>query len=73
MLVEGGASTVMNFIKQSLADKLYLFVAPKILGGGLDTFHLDHPKLLNKPMKLIINNVSHIGEDVLIEAKFHHR
>jgi diaminohydroxyphosphoribosylaminopyrimidine deaminase/5-amino-6-(5-phosphoribosylamino)uracil reductase len=72
VLVEGGAHTAASFVKSLLADKLYLFIAPKILGGGLETFPLNHPKFLNESMKLTIHHVSLIGEDVLIEAKFHH-
>jgi diaminohydroxyphosphoribosylaminopyrimidine deaminase/5-amino-6-(5-phosphoribosylamino)uracil reductase len=71
VLVEGGAYTTAEFIKQSLADKLYLFIAPKILGGGLEAFQIDHPLLLRKPVKLIITNASLVREDVLIEASFH--
>ncbi len=72
VLVEGGAHTVVSFIKRSLADKLYLFVAPKVLGGGLEAFHFDHPNLLHNPKKLIMAGVSLVGGDVLLEAKFYH-
>jgi diaminohydroxyphosphoribosylaminopyrimidine deaminase/5-amino-6-(5-phosphoribosylamino)uracil reductase len=71
VFIEGGAYTTAVFMKHSLADKLYLFIAPKILGGGLEAFKLEHPLLLRKPMKLIITNASLIGDDVLIEAVFY--
>jgi diaminohydroxyphosphoribosylaminopyrimidine deaminase / 5-amino-6-(5-phosphoribosylamino)uracil reductase len=71
VLVEGGAYTAAAFIKQSLADKLYLFISPKILGGGLEAIQFDHPLLLRKPMKLVMTHISRVGEDILIEAAFH--
>jgi len=70
VFIEGGASTVDGFVNRSLADKLYLFVAPKVLGGGLNGFCFESPRLLRKPIKLIMTKVSLVGEDTLIEAKF---
>lgn len=72
VLIEGGACTVDGFVNRSLADKLYLLAAPKVLGGGLNGFYFKTPKLLSKPMNLVITKVSLVGEDVLIEAKFIH-
>jgi diaminohydroxyphosphoribosylaminopyrimidine deaminase / 5-amino-6-(5-phosphoribosylamino)uracil reductase len=72
LLIEGGPQTVETFVNRFLADTLYLFVAPKILGDGVDGFCFKTPKLLRKPIKLMMTNVSLLGEDVLIEAKFIH-
>ncbi|WP_331562138.1 bifunctional diaminohydroxyphosphoribosylaminopyrimidine deaminase/5-amino-6-(5-phosphoribosylamino)uracil reductase RibD [Chlorobium sp.] len=39
VLVEGGSRMVSSFINAKLADKLYLFIAPKLFGGdGLSAF-----------------------------------
>lgn len=70
VLIEGGSQTAASFIKQVPVDKLYLFISPKILGGGLEAFHFEHPQLIKNSIKLKINRVSSIGEDVLVEAKF---
>ena len=35
VLVEGGAAIAGAFIKAGLVDRVALFVAPKLLGGGL--------------------------------------
>ncbi|MGD1045848.1 MAG: bifunctional diaminohydroxyphosphoribosylaminopyrimidine deaminase/5-amino-6-(5-phosphoribosylamino)uracil reductase RibD [Bacteroidota bacterium] len=72
VLIEGGAYTVDGFVNRSLADKLYLFVAPKILGDGLNGFCFKLPRLLGKPFNLKMTKVSFTGEDMLIEAKFIH-
>jgi diaminohydroxyphosphoribosylaminopyrimidine deaminase / 5-amino-6-(5-phosphoribosylamino)uracil reductase len=70
LLLEGGADTVDGFVNKVLADRLYLFIAPKILGDGLDGFCFKTPKLLRKPIKLMMTRVSLLGEDILVEAKF---
>jgi len=70
VLLEGGASLVAPFIEQSFADSLYLFIAPKILGGGLDGIRFDKPLFLHQHVKLKMTNVKNIGDDVLLEARF---
>ncbi|MBN1398845.1 MAG: bifunctional diaminohydroxyphosphoribosylaminopyrimidine deaminase/5-amino-6-(5-phosphoribosylamino)uracil reductase RibD [Bacteroidetes bacterium] len=70
VLLEGGASLVAPFIKQSLADILYLFTAPKILGGGLDGIKFKDPYILNRHLALEISGLKRIKNDILIEARF---
>jgi diaminohydroxyphosphoribosylaminopyrimidine deaminase/5-amino-6-(5-phosphoribosylamino)uracil reductase len=72
VLIEGGACTVNGFVSQSLANTLYAFVAPKVLGGGLDGFYLNPPRRLHKAIQLSLKKVSIVGEDVLLEARFIH-
>ncbi|MCJ7498249.1 MAG: bifunctional diaminohydroxyphosphoribosylaminopyrimidine deaminase/5-amino-6-(5-phosphoribosylamino)uracil reductase RibD [candidate division Zixibacteria bacterium] len=38
ILVEGGKEIFTSFIRNKLVDKVYYFLAPKILGKGLETF-----------------------------------
>jgi len=38
VLVEGGAFTFTEFIKQNAADELLIFTSPKIMGNGISTF-----------------------------------
>jgi len=71
VLIEGGTDTVEGFVNRYLADKLYLFVAPKILGSGLNGFCFQTPRTLNKSIKLLMIKVSLVGDDILVEAKFH--
>jgi diaminohydroxyphosphoribosylaminopyrimidine deaminase/5-amino-6-(5-phosphoribosylamino)uracil reductase len=70
VLLEGGASLVAPFIKGSFADSLHLFIAPKILGGGLNSFQLNLPLSLYQHIKLKTMNVENIGQDILVEARF---
>jgi diaminohydroxyphosphoribosylaminopyrimidine deaminase/5-amino-6-(5-phosphoribosylamino)uracil reductase len=72
VLLEGGALTVNAFITGFDADSLFLFIAPKILGGGLNGFVLNPPKHLDHPIGLTIKKVSLVGKDILLEATYHH-
>lgn len=73
VLIEGGADTVDGFVNRFLADKLYVFIAPNILGDGLSGFCFKNPRILSKPIKLIMIKVSLVGEDILVEATFSHK
>lgn len=69
ILVEGGSQTLGSFLKASLADRLYLFMAPHLLGRGLSwtqNFHIpsmDHRKSLKEV------RVHKVGEDLLITGR----
>jgi diaminohydroxyphosphoribosylaminopyrimidine deaminase/5-amino-6-(5-phosphoribosylamino)uracil reductase len=70
VLVEGGAYTHSTFIKQKFADRLYLYIAPKILGqgvawsAGLTTSSLDQAVTLRKVSQ------QPFGDDLLLSGKF---
>jgi diaminohydroxyphosphoribosylaminopyrimidine deaminase/5-amino-6-(5-phosphoribosylamino)uracil reductase len=70
VLLEGGESLIAPFVKYSFVDALHLFIAPKILGGGLDGIRFDKPLFLHQHVKLRITNAMNIGDDVLLEARF---
>lgn len=67
VLVEGGSKIYSSFIKKNLYDDVNLFVSPKILGGGLNTFSEMKGNKLRDASKLNINHVQKIGDDLLIE------
>ncbi|HEX9251575.1 MAG TPA: bifunctional diaminohydroxyphosphoribosylaminopyrimidine deaminase/5-amino-6-(5-phosphoribosylamino)uracil reductase RibD [Ignavibacteriaceae bacterium] len=67
VLVEGGSKVYSSFIKKNLYDDIYLFVSPKILGGGLNTFSEMNINKLGDAAKLNINHIQKIGDDLLIE------
>jgi diaminohydroxyphosphoribosylaminopyrimidine deaminase / 5-amino-6-(5-phosphoribosylamino)uracil reductase len=70
VLLEGGASLIAPFMKGSYADSLHLFIAPKILGGGFNSFQFNAPLSLHQHVKLRTTNVKSLGQDVFIEARF---
>ncbi len=70
LLVEGGAEVFAAFLQQRLADKLTIFIAPKIIGGrhaipaigGADIATLD------RALSVRIVNIGRSGEDIEITA-----
>jgi diaminohydroxyphosphoribosylaminopyrimidine deaminase/5-amino-6-(5-phosphoribosylamino)uracil reductase len=70
LLVEGGSEVNGSFLNEGLIDKIFLFLAPKLLGGleapgifgGSGMISLENALLLN-PLK-----VKKVGEDLLLEG-----
>jgi diaminohydroxyphosphoribosylaminopyrimidine deaminase / 5-amino-6-(5-phosphoribosylamino)uracil reductase len=63
LLLEGGPTIARSFLEADLVDKLLLFVAPRIAGGGVrfDPPHLRLSRMTAEPL----------GEDVLLTAYVH--
>lgn len=67
LFVEGGAATLSRFLKERLAQRVYLFQAPLLLGGGskegsglcwtegLKTFSMDQALRLQNVQHLLLN------------------
>ena len=70
ILIEGGGTVNYSLLESDLIDKLYLYIAPKIIGGkdsknfvageGVDE--------LDKSFNFNIENIQSLGEDILLEA-----
>ncbi|MBX3020759.1 MAG: bifunctional diaminohydroxyphosphoribosylaminopyrimidine deaminase/5-amino-6-(5-phosphoribosylamino)uracil reductase RibD [Bdellovibrionales bacterium] len=69
VFVEAGATTVSAFLRQRLCDRLYVFMAPKILGKGLGwTSALQIPSL-EQAVRLENLRVEPLGEDFLFTGR----
>ncbi len=70
VLVEGGAKIYNSIIKGYLADKFYLFFAPKILGGddGVPFMRGPGSNMIKDSYALAIKKVSKFDGDIMIEA-----
>jgi diaminohydroxyphosphoribosylaminopyrimidine deaminase/5-amino-6-(5-phosphoribosylamino)uracil reductase len=66
LLLEGGPTLAAAFLEAGLVDKVLLFVAPTIAGGGPPFL----PALVS-PRALSRLSARQIGEDVLLEAYVH--
>ena len=64
IMVEGGAFIYRQVLKEQLVDKLYLFIAPKIFGSGLDAFSIP---VMNK-LRLEIDSSWNLDGDILLET-----
>lgn len=68
ILVEGGSSIHSSLIRSRLVDQILLFVAPKLLGGGIPLVQWGAPERIADAYSLVVTRVTTIGGDVLIEA-----
>lgn len=66
VLVEGGGKVFTEFIKHKLADKVYIFIAPKILGKGIPSISDIGIKSIADILTLKEISIQNFGEDVLI-------
>jgi diaminohydroxyphosphoribosylaminopyrimidine deaminase/5-amino-6-(5-phosphoribosylamino)uracil reductase len=67
ILVEGGGEIIYSLFRERLADKIYFFYAPKILGGrsALTSVEGEGIKDINKAVKIKGITYSRIGNDLL--------
>ena len=68
MLIEGGAALVGDALKENVVDKMMVYVAPRIMGEGLDAVRGLHVRHLDEAIQLKRVSVGKIGEDILIEG-----
>ncbi len=68
IMVEGGAQLFSNFVHNKLVDEFQIFVAPKILGNGLQAFSDLHIEKMENTTKMHIKSIERIGEDIYIKA-----
>jgi diaminohydroxyphosphoribosylaminopyrimidine deaminase/5-amino-6-(5-phosphoribosylamino)uracil reductase len=72
ILVEGGAMTLSSFIKENLAQRLYLFQAPILLGHGFGRSWSENVTLHEMSDRIHIKNrqIFEFGGDILITGRF---
>jgi len=72
ILVEAGGTLNGAFIKQGLVDKVYQFVAPKLLGDNNGKSFVDGFDIvdINDALCIQIEKVESFEPDILIESKF---
>ncbi|MFA7598928.1 MAG: bifunctional diaminohydroxyphosphoribosylaminopyrimidine deaminase/5-amino-6-(5-phosphoribosylamino)uracil reductase RibD [Candidatus Cloacimonas sp.] len=66
VLIEAGPKLCSAFLDAQLVDKLYYFVAPKIIGGHNSLFQYLDIQNLNEAVNLKIESIERIDEDLLI-------
>ena len=70
LLVEGGAFCLSQFLKEKAAQKLYLYMAPRIIGKGIHWSEGFTIQNLSQSMNLHSIKCQAIGEDFLLEGFF---
>ena len=69
LLVEGGAEVHRSFLEQGLADRVLLFVAPKLAGGGARSW-VAGPSVARMGDALALEELEarRLGDDLLVSA-----
>lgn len=70
LFVEGGSRVHTSFINAQLADELYLYMAPQLIGNGSSLFMDEKRNLMSESESLQFIDVQKIGEDIRLHAKF---
>lgn len=70
VLVEGGGTAISSFFTEDLVDELFVFIAPKLVGGKMapTPFSGDGVHSISSAICLKNSDVSRIGEDILIHS-----
>ena len=70
ILVEGGGRTVQTILRQGLADKIWVFIAPKIIGdkNAVSVFDGLDIKNITDALKLKKVRIEVLGEEIFIEG-----
>jgi len=71
LLVEGGGEVIGSFFEKRSVDKIFLFLAPRIIGGrgALTWVEGKGVGFLKETPFIEINSVKKIGADLLLEGR----
>ncbi|MBN1473130.1 MAG: bifunctional diaminohydroxyphosphoribosylaminopyrimidine deaminase/5-amino-6-(5-phosphoribosylamino)uracil reductase RibD [Syntrophaceae bacterium] len=69
VLVEGGAQIITSVLKENLAQRIVVVIAPKILGTGTEAVGDLDIKSINATKKLAIKNILKSGDDIIIDSR----
>ncbi len=68
LLLEGGSKLATSFIEEKLADRVSIFIAPKIIGNGPSSFEGTQFTKMAQAIDLKKVEVKNIGNQVLIQG-----
>lgn len=70
MFLKGDSLVDSSFINVKLADELYLYMAPKLVGNGASLFIDETRNFIAESESLCLVDVKKIGGDIRIHAEF---
>ncbi|MFC1956510.1 bifunctional diaminohydroxyphosphoribosylaminopyrimidine deaminase/5-amino-6-(5-phosphoribosylamino)uracil reductase RibD [Chloroflexota bacterium] len=73
VLLEGGSGVITSLLRLGLVDKLVIFVAPKIMGKGIEAVGELNIADVDQALKLPFGRIYRMGEDLVIEARVSHK
>ena len=68
VMVEGGASVFTSFLREKLADRLVIIIAPKIIGHGTEAIGDLNIDTVDQSYQLDHINVRTLDDDIMIEG-----
>ena len=69
ILIEAGQGLNSAFIKEKAVDEIYQFIAPKILGGGIDFISKLDPVKISDCIKTKNMIIKKFDDDILLNYK----
>ena len=69
VLVEGGSKVFSSFLKLKLADRISLFIAPKLLGSGIPAIEKLDISDINNCIRLNCDRIKKIEQDIFITGR----
>jgi len=68
VLVEGGRKVLTSFLRRGMCDRIVIFLAPKLLGDGIDVLGDLGIDRISDALNLRILRTRRFGEDICVEA-----
>jgi len=69
ILVEGGSKILTSFLKNKLADRLIVFITPKIMGRGIEAIGDLGVVEIDRCIRLKLNRIENIDGDFIYTAR----
>jgi len=68
VLVEGGAKIITSFLRERLADKIVIVMAPKLIGEGIEAVGNLEIRDLHEALRISPMKTRRLGDDIVIEG-----
>jgi diaminohydroxyphosphoribosylaminopyrimidine deaminase/5-amino-6-(5-phosphoribosylamino)uracil reductase len=68
VLVEGGAKIITSFLREKLADKILIVMAPKLIGKGIEAVGNLEIRDLHEALQISRMKTRRLGNDIVIEG-----
>jgi diaminohydroxyphosphoribosylaminopyrimidine deaminase/5-amino-6-(5-phosphoribosylamino)uracil reductase len=69
VLVEGGTAVITSIIRENIADRLVVVIAPKIVGKGIEAIGNLGIRVMDDAMKISIRQVTRKGGDLILDGQ----
>ncbi len=68
VLVEGGAKIITSMLRERLADKIVIVMAPKLIGKGIEAVGNLEIRGVNEALQISRMKTRRLGGDIVIEG-----